>query len=102
MTALCIWWLSRGECEAIGETLPERFPEYLRRKYRYLAGHPGFTRLWIDERFVGQAAPLTPARDIALGIWVSQCTGIVMRAEDVCLLGNLPGLVTDHNGARKS
>jgi hypothetical protein len=87
-----VWWLNQNDCDAIHE-MDGRYPRYLRDQFLSRQGRPGRGRLWADDQFgdVKTEWHVTPL----CGLLERQYGGIVIRDEDVELVRELPGIVTD-------
>lgn len=94
-----IWWLSAADIEAIGEPR-ETWPSWLREEFVSIRGRAGRRRLWVAREVFGQAAETGlgldgDAWETPIGKIAERCGGIMVRADDLPLLADLPGLVTD-------
>jgi len=94
---MLIWWLSGEDQEAIGDP-SGTWPVWLRIEYEGRMGRAGRGRLWIADKF----APMAPRIDSTHPGWQTPIGkiaalrgGIVIGEEDLPLLADLPGLVTD-------
>jgi hypothetical protein len=93
--ALRIWWLTALDVQCIGGP-GLTWPNYLRIQFRKLAGRPVHGPLWVDPSF-GHVEIPAEAWTTPLGRACERAgaDGIVLLADDVELLEDLPGLVTD-------
>lgn len=95
---LVIWWTTSEDWRAIAQhhdCLPTWCPAYLQRQFTSRKGRPGRVRLWMDDELGAQPGLAWPEPETAMQTRLNDYAGIVVRAEDVFTLQNLPGLVTD-------
>ena len=93
---VAIWWLSEADYEVIGDPPITGWPAYLLRQYESRRGRPGRGRLWVDQEIEAEHGPLrVDWPRTLLGVVLERCGGLVVRIEDVPLLDDLPGYVTD-------
>lgn len=92
-TDILIWWTAQDECEAMGDTLDDRFPAYIRAEYRSRYGRNGRGRLWSDAQFGNVGIPWDTAKPASRLADVRG--GIVINASDAHHVFDLPGFLTD-------
>lgn len=91
---MTIWWLSEMDIEAIGQ-LPAEFPLYIRRQFSSMQGRRKAGRLWVDIEFPEPVSAGVPI-DTPLGRLICRhCGGIPLVSQDVHLVRQLPGILTD-------
>lgn len=99
--ACAIWWLTQQDEDAIGPAAPEDWPIWLRAEYRSLCGRPRRGRLWVSALFPGFSGipwpdPETPlARRLGDSAGKYSAGGIVVSANVLPLLADMPGMLTD-------
>jgi len=90
-----IWWTEQEDCEAIGNHLPESFPNYLQVEYRSRLGRAGRGRLWVASQFAGEPIAVDPWPNTPMGRRLATAAGIAICAEHAELLREMPGVITD-------
>ena len=98
---LLVWWLSEEEVHSICRTAairrPVAWPEYMTNEFVSMQGRVGRGRLWVAPQF-GAVKLNVEERQWAytpIGMAASCRGGIVILPEDVKVLADMPGLITD-------
>ena len=96
---IVLWWLSQGECQAIGDRLPKGMPVYIRDQYASRYGRPGRGRLWVDkfiENWHGGKVSVDPWPHTPMGKFLAEGHGgIAILTDDLPWIAQFPGIVTD-------
>lgn len=87
-----LWTTSEDAGEIYGSLL--EIPDYLRQQARSRQGRPARGRLWIDDAFPDDIQ-VDPWPDNELSRKCDKLGGIVFKAEDLEVVLDLPGIVTD-------
>jgi hypothetical protein len=93
LRALRIWWLDVEDRRAIGQP-GVTWPAYLRSEFALMLRSSSRGRVRVPPEFGNVVVP-DEVWGSPIGRRVGLCTGIVIHAEDVAFLVDLPGLVTD-------
>jgi hypothetical protein len=101
--SLLVWWTSQQDLEwyatkyDVEEPPPyPDWPEYLLRELRSRFGRNGRGRLWVASDSGFGDVSISPWPNTPLAAWAEKCAGgIVIRAEDLPLFRDVPGVITD-------
>lgn len=97
---LAIWWTTQGECEKIGDKLPDTVPWYIASEFDSRNGRPGRGRLWIAKHLEQYNPSVASWGETPMFRHLEECGGIVISGEDAHTLADLPGTITDLQGRR--
>lgn len=93
-TEFGIWWLSQSDLEILAaHDWPDPLPPWLVDEVRSAYGRAGRGRLWVS-RMLGKVGDAS-FNDSPLCKHCERCAGIVIRWQDLDVLDELPGIVTD-------
>jgi hypothetical protein len=90
---LAIWWLTQEECEAIRQS-DRNLPGYLGEEFDSRHGRPGRGRLWVPKNLGTAEVKPWPNKPMARFLGAN-AGGIVIDRDDVPMLAEFPGIVTD-------
>lgn len=93
-----IWWLSQQDQEQIAEERQDGnigFPKYIEDELDSMYGRAGRGRLWISNECEDESFEVYPWPDNEMGKICGNCSGLVFVEEDLLVLEDLPGMVTD-------